>query len=55
MILLPWLRRKKALRVSEASLRALRRQQMEKALQEQAEKRRARKRAEAFNLNSKPQ
>jgi hypothetical protein len=51
MILLSWLRGNKPLRVSEGSLRAIRRQQMDKALLEQAEMRRAKKLAR-FKLNS---
>ena len=54
MILLSWLRGNKPLRVSEGSLRAIRRAQLEKTLSEEAEKRRARKMAR-FSLNSKPQ
>jgi hypothetical protein len=38
-----WLRRNKPLRVSEGSLRAIRRAQLEKSLAEEADKRRARK------------
>jgi hypothetical protein len=54
MILLSWLRGNKPLRVSEGSLRAIRRTQMEKALTEQAEMRKAKKLAR-FSLISKPQ
>jgi len=54
MILLSWLRGNKPLRVSEGSLRAIRRQQMNKSLAEQAEKARAKKLAR-FSLISKPQ
>jgi hypothetical protein len=53
MILLSWLRGNKPLRVSEGSLRAIRRAQMHKALSEQAESAKARKLAR-FKLNSKP-
>ena len=55
MILLSWLRGNKPLRVSEGSLRAIRRAQLDKVLSEEADKRRARRRAEAFKLISKPQ
>jgi len=51
MRLLSWLRGNKPLRVSEGSLRAIRRQQMNKALAEQAELAKARKLAR-FKLNS---
>jgi hypothetical protein len=54
MNLLSRLGRNKALRVSEGSLRAIRRAQLEKTLAEEADKRRARKMAR-FNLISKPQ
>ena len=55
MNLLSLLGRNKPLRVSEGSLRAIRRAQLGKALSEEADKRRARKKAEAFKLISKPQ
>ena len=55
MNLLSLLGRNKPLRVSEGSLRAIRRAQLDKALSEEADKRRARKKAEAFKLISKPQ
>ena len=51
MILISLLRGNKPLRVSEGSLRAIRRQQMNKALAEQAELAKARKLAR-FKLNS---
>jgi len=51
MILLSWLRGNKPLRVSEGSLRAIRRAQLAKALAEQAESSKARKLAR-FKLNS---
>jgi hypothetical protein len=54
MILLSWLKGNKPLQVSEGSLRAIRRAQLEKTLSEEAEKRRAQKMAR-FSLNSKPQ
>ena len=54
MILPSWLRVKKPLRVSEGSLKAIRRAQLEKTLTEEADKRRARKEAR-FNLIYKPQ
>ena len=54
MIVPSWLRRNKPLRVSEGSLRAIRRAQLDKTLSEEADKRRARKMAR-FSLNSKPQ
>ncbi len=43
------------LRVSEGSLRAIRRAQLNKLLSEEADKRRARKMANAIRLISKPQ
>jgi hypothetical protein len=49
------LTQKQPLRVSEGSLRAIRRNQLEKALAEEADKRRARKMGQALNLISKPQ
>jgi hypothetical protein len=52
MNLLSRLGRNKPLRVSEGSLRAIRRAQLEKTLAEEADKRRARKKAQAFKLNS---
>ncbi len=52
MILLSWLRGNKPLRVSEGSLRAIRRAQLDKTLAEEADKRRARKKAREFKLNS---
>jgi hypothetical protein len=52
MNLLSRLGRNKPLRVSEGSLRAIRRAQLEKVLSEEADKRRARKKAQAFKLNS---
>jgi hypothetical protein len=55
MNLLSILSWKKPLRVSEGSLRAIRRAQLERALSEEAEKRYARKKARAFMLISKPQ
>jgi flavin-dependent dehydrogenase len=51
MIVPSWLRRNKPLRVSEGSLRAIRRAQLDKALAEQAESAKARKLAR-FKLNS---
>jgi hypothetical protein len=54
MILLSWLRGNKPLRVSEGSLRAIRRAQLDKTLAEEADKRRARKMTR-FSLISKPQ
>jgi hypothetical protein len=51
MNLLSRLGRNKPLRVSEGSLRAIRRAQVEKMLSEEADKRRARKMAR-FKLNS---
>jgi hypothetical protein len=54
MIVPSWLRLNKPIRVSEGSLRAIRRAQLEKTLSEEADKRRARKMAR-FNLISKPQ
>jgi hypothetical protein len=51
MIVPSWLRRNKPLRVSEGSLRAIRRAQLDKALTEQAELAKARKLAR-FKLNS---
>jgi len=55
MNLLSRLGRNKPLRVSEGSLRAIRRAQLDKVLSEEADKRRARRRADAFKLISKPQ
>ena len=52
MILLTWLRGNKPLRVSEGSLRAIRRAQLDKTLSEEADKRRARKKTREFKLNS---
>jgi len=52
VILPSWLRRNKPLRVSEGSLRAIRRAQLDKVLSEEVDKRRARKKAQAFKLNS---
>jgi hypothetical protein len=52
MNLLSRLGRNKPLRVSEGSLRAIRRAQLEKVLSEESDKRRARKKAQAFKLNS---
>jgi hypothetical protein len=43
MILLSWMKDKPPLRVSEGSLRAIRRAQLEKTLSEEADKRRAQK------------
>jgi hypothetical protein len=54
VILPPWFRRKEPLRVSEASLARIREREREKALMEEADKRRAIKKAQAFKLNSKP-
>ena len=54
MILLSWMKEKPLLRVSEGSLRAIRKAQLEKTLSEEADKRRARKKTQAFNLNTKP-
>jgi len=54
MILLSWLRGNKPLRVSEGSLRAIRRAQLDKTLAEEADKQRAQKMAR-FSLISKPQ
>ena len=54
MNLLSRLGRKEPLRVSEGSLRAIRRAQLDKTLAEEADKRRARKMAR-FSLISKPQ
>jgi flavin-dependent dehydrogenase len=51
MIVPSWLRRNKPLRVSEGSLRAIRRAQLDKALAEQAESAKA-KRMFRFKLNS---
>ena len=51
MIVPSWLRRNKPLRVSEGSLRAIRRAQLDKALTEQAESAKARKLAR-FKLYS---
>jgi hypothetical protein len=55
MNLLSRLAGKKPLRVSEGSLRAIRRAQLDKVLSEEADKRYARKKARAFSLISKPQ
>jgi hypothetical protein len=55
MIVPSWFKRKEPLKVSEASLARIREREREKALIEEADKRRARKKAQAFNLNSKPQ
>ena len=55
MRLLSRLGRKEPLRVSEGSLRAIRRAQLDKVLSEEADKRRARRKADAFKLISKPQ
>jgi len=55
MRLLSRLTLKQPLRVSEGSLRAIRRAQLEKALAEEADKRHARKKARMFSLISKPQ
>jgi hypothetical protein len=55
MNLLSRLGSNKPLRVSEGSLRAIRKAQLEKALAEEADKRRARKKARMFSLISKPQ
>jgi len=52
MNLLSRLGRNKPLRVSEGSLRAIRRAQLEKVLSEEADKQRARKKAREFKLNS---
>ena len=54
MTLLSWLRGNKPLKVSEGSLRAIRRAQLDKTLAEEADKQRARKMAR-FSLISKPQ
>lgn len=55
MILPAWFRRQEPLRVSEASLARIREREREKALMEEADKRRAIKKAQAFKLNTKPQ
>ena len=55
MNLLSRLGRNKPLRVSEGSLRAIRRAQLDKVLSEEADKRRARRKADGFKLISKPQ
>ena len=56
LVILPaWFRRQEPLRVSEASLARIREREREKALMEEADKRRAIKKAQAFKLNSKPQ
>lgn len=55
MNLLSRLGSNKPLRVSEGSLRAIRRAQLEKVLVEEADKRQARKKARMFSLISKPQ
>jgi hypothetical protein len=56
LVLIPsWAKFKQPLKVSEASLARIREREREKALMEEADKRRARKKAQAFNLNSKPQ
>jgi len=52
MNLLSRLGRNKPLRVSEGSLRAIRRAQLYKVLSEEADKRRAQKKAQEFKLNS---
>jgi hypothetical protein len=55
-VLIPsWAKFKQPLKVSEASLARIREREREKALMEEADKRRAIKKAQAFNLNSKPQ
>jgi hypothetical protein len=54
MRLLSRIGRKEPLRVSEGSLRAIRRAQLDKVLSEEADKRRARRKAQAFSLISKP-
>jgi hypothetical protein len=53
VILLPWMKRKKPLRVSEASLRAIRRAEQQRLLAEESDKRHARRKAR-FNLITKP-
>ncbi len=56
LVLIPsWAKFKQPLKVSEASLARIREREREKALMEEADKRRAIKKAQAFNLNSKPQ
>ena len=52
MLIPSWAKFKEPQKVSEASLRAIRIAEREKLLAEEADKRRARKKAQAFKLNS---